>query len=252
MHHESNLIGEDVHGVADYSDYIGGDLQRDIIIPALFDVIGHVRGKKILELYCGAGHVSRRLAALGALVTAVDTSERLLGIADEINRRENENVRFVIADPTDLSVLEDSHFDEIVCNMGLMVTRELGGTIAESARLIKLGGRFVFSVLHPCFCMPDSAWVGDEDGNMNYLTLDNYFTESWWNSEMASNFRNNRGKIKHRTLSRYVNAFGARGFSIRRVLEPKPTLDAVACRPHLEVFERLPVAMIVEAVFPYL
>lgn len=245
-------MDEATKGVADYADYIGGDLQRDIILPAFFNVIGPVKGKKILELYCGAGHVSRRLAALGAEVTSVDTSERLLGIADEINKREHDKINFVVADPTDLSVLEDSYFDEIVCNMGLMVCKELGGIVAEAARLIKLGGRFIFSVLHPCFCTPDSAWVGDDEGHLGYMTVDNYFAESWWNSELATNFRNSRVKIKHRTISRYVNAMGARGFTIRRMIEPKPAPDVVACRPHLEVYERIPIALIVEAIFPYL
>ncbi len=237
--------------IASYAEDSGGDLQRYIIAPAILEMIGPVNGKEIMELYCGAGYLSRRLASLGATVTAVDSSERLVGIAREINSRENCRISYAVAEPTDLSVIEDSTFDDIICNMGLMMTRDLAGTIAELARLVKLGGRFIFSVVHPCFCMPDSCWVKDEDGRYRYKSVDNYFTEGWWSSDLAATARS-RTKIKHRTISSYINALSARGFNVRRVAEPRPSPEIITLKPHLEIFDRVPAVMIVEAIFPYL
>ncbi len=230
----------------------GGDVQRYIVTPAMLDVIGPVNEKHILDLHCGAGYLSRRLAIMGAHVTAVDTSERLVGIAGEIDSRERHGIRYAVAEPTDLSVIEDSTFDDIVCNMGLMFTRDLAGTIAELARMVKLGGRFVFSVLHPCFCMPHAAWATDDEGTPLYETVDSYFSEGWWPSELAASLRSGGRKVKHRTLSRYVNALSARGFEVRTISEPRPSPQVLVLNPHLEIYDRLPVAMIVEAVFPYL
>ncbi|MCE5324136.1 class I SAM-dependent methyltransferase [bacterium] len=238
--------------IASYAGEQGGDVQRYIIAPAMLDVIGPANGKQILDLFCGAGYLSRRLASLGADVTAVDSSERLIGIAGEINEREEEEIKYAVAEPTDLSVIEDSTFDDVVCNMGLMMTHDLAGTIAELARLVKLGGRFIFSVLHPCFCMPDACWIKDSEGRQSYEAVDNYYTETWWPSELASSIRSGQKKVKHRTLSRYVNALGARGFTVRRIIEPRPTPETLAIRPHLEIYNRVPAAVIVEAVFPYL
>ena len=244
------------HEFADEITYFaaesGGDIQRFIIAPAMIEAIGSVSGKHVLDLYCGAGYLSRKLAALGANVTAVDSSERLIGIAQEITRRENDGIRYAIAEPTDLSVIEDSTFDEIVCNMGLMVTRDLAGTIAELARLVKLGGRFIFSVLHPCFTMPDSCWIKDPEGQSLYKTVDHYFAENWWPSDMISSIRSGEKRIKHRTLSRYVNALGARGFTVRRIIEPVPSPDMLVFKQYLDIHARVPAVMIVEAVFPYL
>lgn len=252
MSQETSTYEEIAADVASCAAEAGGDVQRYIVAPALLSMIGPVHGKDVLELYCGAGYLSRRLAALGANVTAVDSSERLIGIAGEINRRESHSIRYAVAEPTDLSVIEDSMFDDIVCNMGLMITRDLAGTVAELARLVKLGGRFVFSITHPCFCTPDAAWAGDAEGNLLYKTVDNYFTEGWWLSEMAVSVRSGKAKTKHRTLSSYVNALSARGFNVRRMTEPRPTPEILALKPHLEVFDRLPAAMVVEAIFPYL
>lgn len=228
-----------------------GDLQRSVVAPAMLEMIGPVNGKDVLDLYCGAGYLARRLSALGAKVTAVDSSERLVGIAREINKRENERINYAVAEPTDLSVIEDSSFDDIVCNMGLMVIRDLAGTIAELARLVKLGGRFIFSVTHPCFSVPSGCWVRDEDGRYLYKAVDNYFAEGWWPSELSGMVRE-RERIKHRMLSTYVNSLSARGFNIRRIIEPRPSPATLAIKPHLDIYDRLPAVMIVEAVFPYM
>ncbi|MCL5105291.1 MAG: class I SAM-dependent methyltransferase [Armatimonadetes bacterium] len=252
MSHETSAFDEIANGIASYAGEAGGDIQRYIVAPAMLDMVGPVHGQQVLDLFCGAGYLSRRLSALGASVTAVDNSERLIGIAGEIKNREHHDINYAVAEPTDLSVIEDSSFDDIVCNMGLMLSRDLAGTVAELARLVKLGGRFIFSVLHPCFCMPDACWVKDEDGKMLYKTVDDYFIEGWWPSELAASIRSGQKKIKHRTLSRYINALGARGFTVRRIIEPRPSPDVITLKPHLDIYNRLPAVVVIEAVFPFI
>lgn len=279
MKQDSTAFEEIADEIASFAIESAGDIQRHIVVPAMLEMIGPVAGKSVLDLFCGAGYLSRRLASLGADVTAVDNSNRLIGIAGEINNRENENIKYAVAEPTDLSVIEDSTFDDIVCNMGLMITRDLSGTIAELARLVKLGGRFIFSVVHPCFYMPDACWVPGKDGDMRYRAVDNYYSEGWWPSEIIAALtlmgrdlppmgqeprvlslskdcpgteRRPVRKIKHRTLATYVNALSARGFNIRRIAEPRPSPEVLALKPELDIYYRLPVALVVEAIFPYL
>lgn len=251
MTHDATTYKQMADDIASYAGESGGDVMRYIIAPAMLEMIGPVNGKTVLDLYCGAGYLSRRLASMGANVTAVDSSERLVGIAREVDKREECRIDYAVAEPTDLSVIEDSTFDDIVCNMGLMITRDLAGTVAELARLVKLGGRLVFSVVHPCFCMPDACWVRDDEGRFLYKTVDNYYTEAWWSSDIAGAIRS-RTRTRHRTLSHYVNAIGARGFSIRRISEPRPSPEVLTLKPHLQIHDRLPPAMVLEAVFPYL
>ncbi len=230
-----------------------GEIQRYLVAPALLEMMGPAQGKEVLELYCGAGYFSRRLAALGAKVTAIDPSERLIGIAKEIEKREDSAITYAVAEPIDLSVIDESSFDDIVCNMGLMMARDINGIVAELARLVRLGGRFIFSVLHPCFCPPDSCWSGGDDGRPRYRSIDNYFAEGWYVTDLINHSRTTGGhKVKHRSVSHYVNALGSRGFTVRRVLEPRPGPDILTLRPHLEVYSRIPPIMVFEAIFPYL
>ncbi|NLN75159.1 MAG: class I SAM-dependent methyltransferase [Armatimonadetes bacterium] len=251
MSNEASTYEEIADGISSYAGESGGDVQRYIVAPAILELMGPANGKEILDLYCGAGYFARRLASLGANVTAVDNSDRLVGIAREINERERFNIQYAVAEPNDLSVIEDSMFDDIVCNMGLMSTRDLAGTVAALARLVKLGGRFIFSIAHPCFSMPDACWIRDADGKLLYEAVDNYYAERWWPSNLAGPTKE-RSKIKHRTLATYVNALSVRGFNVRRISEPRPTQEVLTLKPHLAIFERVPAAMVIEAIFPYL
>jgi len=67
---------------------------------------------------CGAVYFFPPIGLAGRHVTAVDSSDRLVGIAREINDRERFHIQYAVAEPTDLSVIEDSMFDDIVCNYG--------------------------------------------------------------------------------------------------------------------------------------
>ncbi|MGQ9454210.1 MAG: class I SAM-dependent methyltransferase [Armatimonadota bacterium] len=252
MFNDATAFSELSAKLAAYVVEYGGDLQRYVVVPALFDMLGGLAGKHVLDLYCGAGYLSRRLVTLGARVTAVDTSSRLIDIANEVNDRENQSIRYVVVESNDLSALEDGAFDDIVCNMGLMFVRDLPGTVAELARLVKLGGRFVFSVLHPCFYMPSSCWMSDEDSKLLYRIVDNYYAEGWYLPDVPAGVRSRTAKIKHRTLAAYINALSARGFNVRRVAEPKPAHEVTSVKPHLEIFARIPAVLIVEAIFPYI
>ena len=88
MTHDSVTFEEFAAGLASFAMESGGDLQRYVVAPAMLEMIGSVSGKDVLDLYCGAGYLSRRLATMGANVTAIDSSDRLIGIAGEVDKRE--------------------------------------------------------------------------------------------------------------------------------------------------------------------
>ena len=96
MSQHSSTFEDIANTIAEYASETGGDVQRYIVIPAMLEMIGQVGGKEILEIYCGAGYLSRRLAGLGAKVTAVDGSERLIEIAGEINNREDNAIKYAV------------------------------------------------------------------------------------------------------------------------------------------------------------
>ena len=65
----------------------------------LFELLGDVRGKTVLDLACGDGFYTRLLRQGGALeVTGVDISEGMIELAAERERREPLGCRYVCAD----------------------------------------------------------------------------------------------------------------------------------------------------------
>ncbi len=65
--------------------------------------------------------------------------------------------------PAQLRSLGDHHFDASVCTMALMDIPEIDPLLATLPSLLKPGGRFVFSVMHPCFNSMGAPLLAEED-----------------------------------------------------------------------------------------
>lgn len=107
----------------------------------------------ILDIACGNGLTSRRLASLGATVTAFDFSAELIKLA---NTRPNpgSQITYHVIDVTDesaLLALGEHSFDSAVCNMALFDMAEIAPLFRALPRLLKPRGVFVFSLTHPAF-----------------------------------------------------------------------------------------------------
>jgi SAM-dependent methyltransferase len=139
-----------------WDDYFkeGNDFHRQLVGPAAERLLGVKAGETILEIACGNGAFARRMADLGARVVATDFSPvfveraraRSAGYADRIDYR--------VADAGQrdaLLSLASVQYDAAVCNMALMDMADIGPLLETLPVLLKPGGRFVFTVMHPCF-----------------------------------------------------------------------------------------------------
>ncbi len=154
--------------VAWYDEHMGDDgdfYHRHLILPALLAVIGDVSGISVLDLGCGSGVLSRILARRGARVTGVDLSPTLIGRAVEREEADSLDITYLVADAADLSIFPDSSFSLVTAHMMLMDVEDGAGILQEVGRLLEPGGRFVASLLHPCFEVPRrSEWDTEPDG----------------------------------------------------------------------------------------
>jgi 2-polyprenyl-3-methyl-5-hydroxy-6-metoxy-1,4-benzoquinol methylase len=131
----------------------GNDFQLVLIGPAVERLLAVRPGERILDVACGNGVTSRRLAALGANVVAIDYSAEFLARARE-RSVSAERIDYRLVDATDegqLLALGDGAFDAILCNMAMMDMPEIEPLLNAAARLLAPDGRFVFSIQHPAF-----------------------------------------------------------------------------------------------------
>ena len=122
-------------------------------------------GEHILEIACGNGELARRMARLGASVVATDFAETFIAQARKHPLPAASRVEFRVVDATselELRALGRHVFDAAVCNMSLMDMAEIEPLFWALARLLKPGGRFVFTIMHPCFNHDGSRVVAIE------------------------------------------------------------------------------------------
>ncbi|MBZ0288431.1 MAG: class I SAM-dependent methyltransferase, partial [Anaerolineae bacterium] len=135
----------------------GGGWQTSVIAPIAERMLNIQPGEHVLDIACGNGHFSRRLAALGATVVASDFSPKLIELAKGRTTEHADRISYHVVDATDESQLmalagaENLRFDAGVCNMALMDMPATDPVFRAVAKLLKPDGRFVFSIMHPAF-----------------------------------------------------------------------------------------------------
>ncbi len=204
-----------------YDGWIGtGAMREDPFFPAVEALMGEVAGRRICDLACGQGRVSRYLADRGAHVVGVDLSAKLLAIARRHERAVPRGIAYLWADARDLSAVVDGVFDTLVCHRALMDIPDLASTLQTAARILRPGGWFVFSIMHPCYNPPRSGETVRTEGMVR--TVGGYWDEGYWRSAARTGPFGKVGSY-HRTLSTYVNALTSAGLIVERLSEPRAT-----------------------------
>jgi len=129
-------------------------------------LLGDVAGRDVLEIGCGAGQGARWLVGAGARVTALDVSYAQLLESRRLDDRTGTRVvRTVQADAQRLP-LASGRFDLVVSAFGAIpFVADSARTMRECARVLRPGGRLVFSVTHPV------RWVFPDDPGPDGLTV---------------------------------------------------------------------------------
>lgn len=120
---------------------------RDLDKTATQQVLSQFTLGNLLELGCGTGKNTEWLSQHATQVTAVDFSDAMLQQAKE--KIKAANVTFVQADIKTIWPFQNSIFDTVTCNLILEHIQDLPFVFAEAARVLKQGGRFFISELHP-------------------------------------------------------------------------------------------------------
>ena len=150
----------------------GNGFQDYLIEPASERLLGLKKGEKVLDIACGAGRFARRMATHGVIVIAIDHSEKFIRRAKKRTTEAVDRIDYRVvnaADKASLLALGRKQFDAAVCTMALMDMSSIEPMISTLPELLKPGGRFVFSVMHPAFCSGTAHLTAEEvyrDGEM--------------------------------------------------------------------------------------
>lgn len=118
------------------------------------DLLGDVRGKRILHLQCHFGQDSISLARLGAQVTGIDLSDRAIEQATAYAQQLAVDATFICCDVYSLPQHLDAEFDIVFTSYGTIGwLPDLQRWAAIVSRFLKPGGRFIMAEFHPLVWM---------------------------------------------------------------------------------------------------
>jgi SAM-dependent methyltransferase len=182
----------------------GNDFFNLLCWPSLVSLLEIQAGRRYLDIACGNGLTSRRLAALGVQVAAFDFSANLIekAKARSSNDREASLITYHVIDATNeeqLLSLGEQSFDAALSNMALFDLADVEALFRTMPKLLKPRGAFVFSLTHPAFNNASSMHVAEEmedDGEIKTVY-----------------------SVK---ISRYMTSYHAKGLALRN--QPKPQM----------------------------
>lgn len=212
-----------------------GDFYRQHVInPALFKLLGEIKGKNILDAGSGEGYLSRYLARQGAKVTALEPAEGLIKHAIEREKKENLGITYIQAD---LSNWKDdpNYFDVVVSNMVFMDIPDYQEAMKNCIYSLKTKGLFVFSISHPCFDI-EGHWEEEKP----YVKVSKYFDEYKMQNFIGYSF--------HHMLSSYVNLVINEGCAIKEIAEPRLPLEIAQKDKKFERDKNIPNFLLIKAV----
>jgi SAM-dependent methyltransferase len=179
-------------------------------------LLGGLAGMRVLEIGCGGAQGSRWVAGQGAVAVGTDLSAGMLEQARLINASVDD-VRPVPLVQCDGAALPfaDGTFDVVFTAYGVVpFVADSARVMAEAARVLRPGGRFVFSTTHPVrWAMPD------DPGEAGLRVSSSYFDRTPYVEQDAI------GRATyvehHRTLGDRIREIVAAGLHVVDLVEPE-------------------------------
>ena len=214
-----------------WDDRIGdGNEAQDYLIEPTQELLLNLQpGNRVLDIACGAGRFTRRMADLGAHITAFDHSQNFIRRAKERAQGYEDRIEFHVinaADSRALRSIPNAPFDAAVCTMGLMDMAVITPLVETLPKLLKRNGKFVFSVTHPAF-NSNGTRNSTEREFTEHGVIENYrisvpaYSDSVPYLGVGINGQPRAHRYFHRPISDLLRVFLEHGFVLTALEEPR-------------------------------
>jgi SAM-dependent methyltransferase len=194
-------------------------------LPAEADVrlCGDVRGKRVLDLGCGAGENAIAFTRQGAHVIAVDASRNQLALARKLADTAEVRVEWHESDVCDLAFLRADSIDLAFAAGVIGEVEDVDRLFRQVHRVLRPGAAFVFSFDHPM-----ALAVGREAGGPGTLPLGALeVRRSYFDPAPVEVTRGDeRIRVFPRTVAEVFAAMHRAGYRVDLILEPEPVRSA--------------------------
>jgi len=213
----------------------------DIGTEAELRLLGHLEGKRVLELGCGGAQCSIAFAKQGAHAIGVDFSAEQLAFARRLCEREAVRVELHHGDLADLAFVRADSIDVTFSAYAFGYVDDLNRVFRQVHRVLRPEAPLVFSLPHPAYGMIDDDASEEEGGAL--LVRRSYFDRSpldyEWNGVQFTDY--------HHTIEDIFTGLVRSGFRVDTILEPAPRTGAPRSMFWRPAFEKVPRTLVMRA-----
>lgn len=134
---------------------------------------------KILDLGCGPGIYTEKLASKGHIVTGVDISKNSIDYANIQSQKNNSNINYIVSDYTKLNLEETFDIIMIIyCDFGVLVPDDRNALMQKVYNHLNPGGIFIFDAYNEKIHLSEPTWEASENGFWQmtpYISLNNNY-----------------------------------------------------------------------------
>lgn len=208
--------------------------------PALWDLIGNVRGLSVLDLGCGDARVAKIFEEKGASrYVGIEGSQRMAEAARANLTPGFSEVRQLWLEDF---VPEKGAYDLVVSSLALHYLEDLGSMLSKACESLRAGGRMVFSVEHPVITSCNRS-LANTTIRESWI-IDDYFTRGPREVKWLGN-----SVVKvHRTVEDYLQLLREAGFAFEQLSEAEPRRELFSDAGHFARRSRIPLFLVVAAV----
>jgi len=190
------------------------------IFNPILNYLGDLNGKNILDIGCGSGELTNKLADTAEKVVGLDFSEKWIEHCN--NNYKRDNLSFVQGNAANLKEFPDQYFDIIIMNMvlpNIYKVADMEKIFSEIKRVIKVSGDFIFSDLHPICIMTKEVGMRKEKYSKNF----SYFKEGSKFTAMVilPNKKEIEFEDAHWSLAFYMEMLNKNNFSLNKIIESR-------------------------------
>lgn len=183
----------EVHINSDFYDMEGFLRGKTTLNSIEMDLLGDVKGKKILHLQCHFGQDTMSFSRLGALATGVDFSDKAIEKAKEINKQLKLDATFICCDIYELQNHLDEKFDIVFTSYGTIGWfPNLDKWAKVISHFLKPNGKFIMADFHPI------VWMFDNDFKEVFY---NYFNTEEIIEDESGTYADRYAEISAQTIT---------------------------------------------------
>ena len=228
--------------------------KRYVLDPIMFRLVHSFTNKTVLDLGTGNGYlVQNFIRKKVKRLILIDSSKYNLEFAKQ--QSTDKRIEYLEQDATKKWKVDSQSIDIIYSNMMLNEVANIKTPIAESFRVLKKNGVFIFSVVHPSWDLFIFAQGKAGKKSKKIRGLGNYFrrgyakfimgTGSITRPDLTEEY-NQEFEVEHyqRPLSDYFNTLVDAGFKVNKIVEPKLTKTLLQKNPRFKEYEDHPIGLI--------